>query len=272
MKRLFNFFIFCFFLLAPTTLVLAKDSTCPKDTTLVSLELPSSGDKLEFCQRNFNGKLLKHGPYKRTSAAGIVLEDKYYIQGELGKKPLKKIAPKKKENSECAEFKKYIMWALNPDMANKTEKVTHKTHRKIINDPRLCRGYPRQRLNFIIKGNPFNSVWKYREKCHIKGKFKYKEGVKLKAKFKTRPPFLVDTIDFDYTLKRSQEGTSYSVTLDVTNGRMTKEGREGSVDFSFSQKSTVNLIDLRNSGGREGVYSEEPNVKITKAFKESCDS
>ncbi len=242
---------------------------CPESTTLVALELPSSGDKLEFCQKNFDGEILKHGPYKRTSADGVVLEDKYFTRGELGKHPIKKVVPKK-SNNECEEMKKMIKWALNPTMANKTEEHEYKTHRRITTDPRLCRGYPRKRLNFIIKGIPFNNVWKFKEKCHIEGVMKLKEGISLHAKYKTRPPFLVDTIEFDYLLKRFHENNSYSLVIEATNGKMTKAGRTGSIDFSFTQKFSINLADLKSSGGREGTYSEEPIVTITKAFDQSC--
>ncbi len=245
---------------------------CPPTTTLVSLELPSSGDKLEFCQKNFNGKLLKHGPYKRTSASGVVTENKYYTQGELGKHPPKKVVQKKKVNTECADFKKAIEWVLNPVEAKATEEGDHKTHRRVVRDRRLCRGYPRERLNFVMKGIPFNMTWKYKEKCHIQGTLKLKEDVPLKANYMTRPPFLVDRIKFDYTLKRSKEGSNYSVLITATNGEMTKEGRSGKVEFSFSQRTSVNIIDLRSSGGREGVYSDKPDVKITRAFENSCDS
>lgn len=237
---------------------------CPEGATRLEVTLPTDGSVVEFCQKNFMGKLLKHGPYKKTTADGVVLEESYYTEGQLGREaPVKKVT--KKEENPCKVFKRDITRFLNP-VSNKEEG----THRRVVTNKELCAGYPRERLMFIVTGAPFNMTWKFKKKCFAKGTLKWIADKKSHARFDTVPPFTVDSIEFDYLMTRNGSGNTKGFILKVTNGVMKKKGKEGQVKFSFEQSVNANLIDLKTSRGREGLFTEEPTVKVTEAFGRKC--
>lgn len=237
---------------------------CPEGATRLEVSMPTDGSVVEFCQKNFMGKLLKHGPYKKTSPDGIVLEEKYFTQGELGRRAIPKKMVKKEEDP-CKVFKRDITRFLNP-VSNKEEG----THRRVVTNKDLCPGYPRERLMFIVMGKSFNMTWKFKKKCFAKGTLRWIADKKGHARFETVPPFTVDSIEFDYLMTRTGSGNTRGFILKVTNGVMKKKGKEGQVKFSFEQSVEANIIDLKTSRGREGVFSKEPTVNVTEAFGRKC--
>jgi hypothetical protein len=119
-------------------------------------------------------------------------------------------------------------------------------------------------------GTPFTKALEFREKCPFEGEMRIEADKPLKASFRGKAPLPVDLITFDYTIKRNESRSQKSLTIEATQGKMTTAGKEGSIDFTFSQKIRVDLSELKSTFGKKGVYLEEPSIEISNAFGQNC--
>lgn len=234
---------------------------CPAGTTPVSLRLEYQKSNVEFCQKSHEGSLVKHGPEIITNDQGVVTKKQYEMGQEV------EVAKEKKMTLEdqCKKFSKLIGKVVNP-----FPREGGGTSRRIVKNPELCRGYPFKRIAFIQNNKPYDKVYEFKKKCHLKGILRIEKDKDLKTTLKMKNAKGFNAIKLNYKITKENFGRMIYLHFKVRDAHLVSDSGEEDVHFELESSVKINVIDVLHSKGREGVESLEPKVKVHRVGPKSC--
>ena len=258
-----KFIFISFFILSQS---LALD--CPDGTYEVKVDLSFSEKLVKFCQKNVNGKYVKHGPEQTFDMSGNIISEKFFINNieSNPNTPQENISGNDFCNGE-QDYVKEVVKSLFVNDSNIFDKENELVIRKCED---CCRGYPKKRLNFFFKNKPFTNSLKFKKQCDFQGDliFQYDKRVDTEFKLKGQPNY--DHLKISYLITKSKKGKIIILNVKLLNGEFSKNDSENFLKFSAIQEYEVDTALLLMSKGSKGFYSNPPIVKIIQIGDKIC--
>ncbi len=242
---------------------------CPPGTTPISVNIPSTGKKIDFCQISLNGKLLKHGPEKIYNSNGALLKTNYFVLG----KPSTPKALMEYVNSEGVPSSSRGKSNTVPPHAVEAVTELFKAMMPFMRDGyssskfnvRGCKNYEKEWVGVFLTNQRRDFHYNFQKGCDIQGVIKALPGRKVKMDLKLRNVGVferteldisyqlqlnvITRVDFfinDGTLYAKGEGDTrftgdYSVDLNPLKKSLIEKNRGGTLKFSKVFGKPVNL-------------------------------
>ena len=233
---------------------------CPPGTTPINVNVSSTGKRIDFCQINVNGKLLKHGPEKTYNNSGSLIQTRYFV---LGKKSTAKALMNYVNNNGIPRHTSGPKNSI-PPMAIEAVKVLFKAIMPFMRDEgqfqkfnvRGCKNYQKQWVEVFLTNRKQDFTYNFKSGCDIQGVIKALPGRKVKMNLKLRNVGvferteldisyfmklnLITRVDFvinDGTLFAKGEGDTrftgdYSVDLNPMKKTLIEKNRGGNLRFN----------------------------------------